>query len=261
MPAVEHGHYAQKQLDSRSAVIRWSHTARFRLAARLAGTHPAGRLLDYGCGDGTFISLVADRFAACVGADVDAHQVDDCRSRFGAVHNVRFSAVRDLSGAEHEHAYAVVTCMETLEHCLEPVVERVLADLRRVCAPTGTIVISVPIEVGPVFFIKYIVRTTAARRGLCEYAGYEAYSIRDAWKMTFASRRTEIARPVYGAADAPYHSHYGFNWRRLRTTIARTLVIERTLFSPAGWSRGWLSSQVWFVCRPSRGTEKSGLKS
>ena len=250
MPAVEPGHYAQKQLGCRSTVIRWSHTARFRLAMALVGTHPGSRLLDYGCGDGTFLGFVTDRFALCVGADVDVAQVDDCRSRFAALRNLRFCLVRDLKGREHAQAYAVVTCMETLEHCLDPVVEQVLADLCRLCVPDGLIVISVPIETGPVFAIKYIVRKLAAWRGLGDYAQYETYSFRDAWLMTFATKRTGVPRPAYGSADAPYHSHYGFNWRRLRQKVSQTLVLERTLFSPMGWCGGWLSSQAWFVCRP-----------
>ena len=249
MHAVEHGHYAQKQLDCRSAIIRWTHTARFRLAVKLVGTHAAERLLDYGCGDGTFISFVAERFATCVGTDVAAEQLEDCRSRFASFPNVHFCLVGELAAPEHAHAYAVVTCMETLEHCLEPVVEHVLADLQRLCAPGGTIVISVPIETGPVFFLKYVVRKLAALRGIGDYGHYEEYPMRDAWRMAFANERTVVARPVYGEPDSRYHSHYGFNWRRLRAAVARSLVVERTLFSPAGWLGGWFSSQVWLICK------------
>lgn len=260
MHAVAHGHYAKKQLDCRSRIIRWSHAARFRLAVKLVGTDAGGRLLDYGCGDGTFLGFVADRFAACVGTDTDADQLGDCRVRFAAFPNVHFCLVDKLAASEHAHAYAVVTCMETLEHCLDPVVETVLADLGRLCAPGGTIVISVPIETGPVFFIKYLVRKLAALRGLSNYGYYEVYSFRDAWRMVFATERTSLARPAYGSPDSAYHSHYGFNWRRLRATVGRALVVNRTLFSPAGLLGGWCSSQVWFVCRPGTRSENSKLK-
>jgi len=250
MQAVEPGHYAKKQLGCRSAIIRWSHSARFRLAMKLVGSDRAGKLLDYGCGDGTFLGMVADRFATCTGADVAPDQLDDCRRRFTAFPSVDFRLVSELTRTEHSHAYAVVTCMETLEHCLDQTVERVLADLERLCAPDGTIVISVPIETGPAFLIKHVVRSLAARRGLGDYAQYERYSLGDARRMAFATERTAMARPVYGGPDSPYHSHYGFNWRRLRTAIAQQLVVERIRFSPAGFLGGWFSSQVWFVCRP-----------
>ena len=68
---VEDGHYALKQLRCKSWVPAWGHTARFRTALGLAGTR-TGRLLDYGCGDGTFLWMVANRWTHCVGTDLDA---------------------------------------------------------------------------------------------------------------------------------------------------------------------------------------------
>ena len=185
-----------------------------------------------------------------MGADISSDQVDDCETRFAQVPNVTFCHVRELAGDRHSRAYGVVTCMETLEHCLERTVEVVLADLNRLCAPDGIVVISVPIETGPVFLMKYFGRRFAAWRGLREYGDYETYSPRDAARMLIATERTILDRPVYGGPESPHHSHYGFNWRQLRMKIAQVLGIERTLFSPLQFSGGWFSSQVWFVCRP-----------
>ena len=42
-----------------------------RLVSELAGR----RLLDYGCGDGTFLALISDYFLDGVGADLDAKEV------------------------------------------------------------------------------------------------------------------------------------------------------------------------------------------
>ncbi len=64
MRSVEEGHYARKQLGSRSSIIRWSHAARFQQGVRLAESRPTEKLLDYGCGDGTFLSLMSDKFNA-----------------------------------------------------------------------------------------------------------------------------------------------------------------------------------------------------
>jgi 2-polyprenyl-3-methyl-5-hydroxy-6-metoxy-1,4-benzoquinol methylase len=250
MMPVPQGHYAQRQLGSRLAVVRWSHAARFRQAVALTEGRHGEKLLDYGCGDGTFIGLVAGTFISCVGADISADQVEDCESRFAEVPNVTFCLVPELAGDQHSRQYGIVTCMETLEHCLERTVEVVLADLNRLCAPNGTVVISVPIETGPAFLMKYFGRKFAAWRGLREYGTYETYSPRDAVRMLFASEGTVVDRPVYGGPESPYHSHYGFNWRQLRMKIAQVFGIERTLFSPLRFSGGWFSSQVWFVCRP-----------
>ena len=98
--------------------------------------------------------------------------------------------------------------------------------------------------------LKYLLRKLAVWRRLNEYAGYETYSWRDAGRMLFATERTVLHRPAYGGPRSLYHSHYGFNMRRVRARVADVFGIERMLFTPVGLSRGWLSSQVWFVCRP-----------
>jgi len=249
MGPVEDGHYALKQLRCPSRVIAWGHGARFRSALALAGTHD-GRLLDYGCGDGTFLGMVASRWTHCVGADVEAGQLDDCRRRFAGVPNVHFLATGELAATEHRSAYALVVCMETLEHCPAPAVETVLDDLERCVHPDGRVIISVPVETGPAFVLKYAARTLAARRGLSDYRHYERYSVRDALRMIFATPRTTFDRPIYGPPTLPSHTHYGFNWRQLRDRVATRFRLDRVQFSPINLPGGWLASQAWLVCRP-----------
>jgi SAM-dependent methyltransferase len=246
--AVAEGHYYRKQLGCKSGVIAWSHRSRFEIGLRLTGSPRT--LLDYGCGDGTFLAMAADRIQRGRGADISAGQIEDCRTRLAAFTNLRFCTIAELGEPSHQHAYDVVTCMETLEHCTPPIVELVLRDLSRLAAPGGRVLISVPIETGPTFVLKFAVRKAAAWRGLSDYRHYETYSVSDALRMMFARRTTQVPRPVYGGPEAPSHSHYGFNWRALRDRVSAHLDIERTLFSPLGFSRGWASSQAWFVCRP-----------
>jgi SAM-dependent methyltransferase len=247
--AVKEGHYHQKQLGCKSAIISWSHRSRFDVGLHLLGPSPR-KLLDYGCGDGTFLVMAADRIQEGCGADIAVDQVEDCRKRLDSIANLRFCTIGELKDGERNGEFDVVTCMETLEHCTSPIVEVVLRDLARLVCPAGRVIISVPIEIGPTFLIKSIVRRLAAWRGLSDYRHYETYSFRDALRMIFARSSTELERPTYGGPEAAYHSHFGFNWRALRRRAGEHLTIERTLFSPLGMLGGWASSQAWFVCRP-----------
>src|SRR5438128_253860 len=77
------GTYAGKQLLCKDRVVAWSHARRFRLGRKLAQPYAGRTLLDYGCGDGTFLAMVGDLFPEAVGADVDPKQITDCRTRFG----------------------------------------------------------------------------------------------------------------------------------------------------------------------------------
>lgn len=247
---IEQGHYYLKEVESASGVIAWSHKSRFKKAIELVGHDPSKKILDYGCGDGTFLSQIADGFREGWGMDIALDQIQDCKKRLKELTNLHFCSATEILQPFHDHAYDIVTCMETLEHCTEVTVSQILYDLLRLCIPNGKIVISVPVEIGLTFPVKLTVRKLAALRGISDYSYYESYSFTNAWKMIFASEKTNIIRPVYGEVGLEYHSHYGFNWRSLRRKISEQMIIEQTRFSPIEFLDGWFSSQVWFICTP-----------
>ncbi|HEV3257743.1 MAG TPA: class I SAM-dependent methyltransferase [Gemmataceae bacterium] len=249
------GAYARKQLFCKDRIVAWSHGSRFRLGRRLAEPYAGRQLLDYGCGDGTFLALVHDLFPVAVGADVDPKQTADCTRRFAGVPGLCFVLTEDLSAPCHSGTYGVLFCMEVLEHCTEDKLHAVLDDMRRLLAPDGTAVVSVPVETGPSLLGKQIVRRVAGWRGLGDYRYRETYRTREFWKMVFAGDGTAIQRPVYRAdvvAGRPmfYHGHKGFNWRALRHRLQAYFRVEQTRFSPLGWLGGYFSSQAWFICKP-----------
>src|SRR5215831_12911249 len=122
------GDYARKQIYCPSGLVRWSHGSRFELARALVAPRAGGRLLDYGCGDGTFVAMVHADFAETVGLDVDPRQLNDAAARLGHLPGLRFGLTPPPSGARlpatafqlpAAGVWDVVTCMEVLEHCLE----------------------------------------------------------------------------------------------------------------------------------------------
>jgi SAM-dependent methyltransferase len=232
--------------------VAWSHGSRFELARRLVAAGEGGRLLDYGCGDGTFVAMVHGGFAESCGVDVEPDQIAACRERLGDLPGVRFAMTRDL-GASGDGTWTVVTCMEVLEHCLEPERRRILTELGRLCAPGGLVIISVPIETGPSLVGKQFFRAVAGLRGLGDYAHRERYS---PLEMTRGAAGLAVPRVVYEGHGATgpfsYYGHKGFEWRDVQREIAERLTIERRAFSPLPWAGPLLNSQVWFICRPRR---------
>ena len=250
---LEQGHYARKQIFSRNAIVAWSHRRRFALARELASAGAGGALLDYGCGDGTFIALAHHLFRETTGTDVDVEQLRDCERRLAA-DDVRFSSIEELHDRSHSGYYDAVMCMEVLEHCPSDVQPRVLADLERLVRPHGVVVISVPIEIGPTLALKQAVRAMAAATGLTEYQTRERYRISEFMRMLLAREGSQIERSATISINAQgdtvrYHGHKGFNWRLLARLIDNVFVVERRLYSPVPLTRRWLNSQVWFVCR------------
>lgn len=248
------GHYARKQIFSRNRIVAWSHGRRFEVARELAAEGPGGTLLDFGCGDGTFIALAHDVFAETVGTDADAAQLRECAERLGGLEGVRFVPLPALDDASHDGKYNVLMCMEVLEHCPTDIQARVLADLDRLAADGARVIISVPIETGPTLAVKQAVRALAAGFGLTEYAGRERYRAGEFLRMSFAGADSRIDRPESTATSPDgtvmrFHGHKGFNWRSLERAIAARFAIERRLYSPVPLTGAWLNSQVWFVCR------------
>lgn len=251
MAPIEEGYYEKKQLSSPSKLIAWSHSSRFEVARELLAPFAGKRLLDYGSGDGTLLKRVSDLFPTAVGADPTSEHIADSRRRFGGDTQLSFYTITELHERYPAGSFDVVTCMEVLEHCIDPVVELVLGDLASLASEGGTVIISVPIEIGPSLLIKQAGRRVAGMRGLGDYKWTERYSIRELLAMTFATSRTSIRRETHDAVDAGAgHGHKGFNWRALEKRIEAHFTIRRRQFSPLGFLGGLVSSQVWFIASP-----------
>jgi 2-polyprenyl-3-methyl-5-hydroxy-6-metoxy-1,4-benzoquinol methylase len=244
---AELGSYEKKQLHCRSRIITWSHSSRFRLARELVKPFASQSILDYGCGDGTFLKSVSESFRQAVGADVSEEQILDCQRRFSKQSVAEFLTIGQLNAQYPKGHFAVVTCMEVLEHCPGGEAEKVLGDLAGLVQSEGVVIISVPIETGPTLLAKQTVRKIAGWRGLGDYKWTEQYSLKELLKMSFAGGDTAIKRPVYGESMR-FHGHKGFNWRILEKRIGDYLQIKRRLFTPLGFMGSFLNSQVWFIC-------------
>lgn len=247
------GEYARKQLFGRG-LIGWSHGRRFAEARRVVQPYAGRPLLDYGCGDGTFLALVHDLFPRAVGAEIDPGLVAGARERFGEMEGLSFIHADEVA-ALPDASFGVVTCMEVLEHCTAEAAEGVIAQMRRLVARDGVVIVSVPVETGPALLVKQAARAVAGLRGVSGYQDRERYAPGELARMVFAGARTAIDRPVYetrrpDGTPNRYHGHKGFNWRLLAARLERDFHLRDVRFSPLPVLRGLLNSQVWMTCAP-----------
>jgi SAM-dependent methyltransferase len=262
LDAVRAGFYAQKQINSRSRLIAWSHRGRFATGLRLAREVGGARTLDYGCGDGTFLGLLMNGQPApriAVGAELTPTIVADCRERFKAQQGLHFVLVDDLDRPAHQGAYDAVYCMEVLEHVIDPVA--MLGTFNRLLAPGGTLVISVPIETGIPVVVKQIVRRIAGWRGVGHYPGTTGYTLGELLRSVFARSTQHITRPVITGEDgSTFYDHKGFNWRVLRALVGAEFDVVRESTSPVEWLGPQLGTQRWLIAR-KRGISSDALRS
>lgn len=243
------GHYAAKQVLSSSRAIRWTHRGRFRAAVELVSRYAGDRLLDYGCGDGTFLQLLLDlprRPGTLVGAEISDDLIEDCRSRFASVPGVSFVRTDALPEVARTGSYDTLVCMEVLEHVVD--IHPVLDHFERLVAPGGHLIISVPVETGLPVVIKQSARRIAGWRGIGDYPGVTPYSVREIAASVFATSRSQLARPVFTDAQGRRsHDHKGFNWMFVRDEVARRFRIIETTGSPVRWLPPHFNSQAWIV--------------
>ncbi len=113
--------------------------------------------LDLGCSNGYITNLIKERygFSLTKGMDHQNENLDIARKRYP---DIRFEYI-DLNIPVHEAAekYDVITCFETLEHVgnLENATQNVLSFARK---DSHHILISVPIEIGLIGVIKFIIK-------------------------------------------------------------------------------------------------------
>lgn len=193
--------------------------------------------------------MVSNVFSEAVGADIALKQVLDCQKRFAKVPQLSFCHTDDLALKQYQSNFDLAVCMEVLEHCFPEQVEHILSQLQKLVKPTGIIIVSVPIEIGPSLLIKQFTRNIAGLLRQGDYAAsIERHTLKEFAELVFANGTTHFQRPVYGDTE-PYHGHKGFNWRSLRLKLAERFEIEQTCFSPLGGLGGFVSSQVFKVCR------------
>ena len=249
--ALQEGHYAKKQIFCKDWLISWSHSSRFQIGLRLARQFAGQRILDYGCGDGTFLAmLMASPSSPCaaVGAEVHSELIDDCLKRLCDVPDLSFALIAELDAAAHREAYDAVFCMEVLEHVVR--VAPVLETLAGLLKPEGKLLISVPVETGAPLLVKQAARKIAGWRGLGDYKYTSSYTLGEYWASLFAGTRQHITRPVYKGGDGhDFHDHKGFNWKVLREMLRERFHLEAMFSSPITWLPPQMASQVWFIAR------------
>jgi SAM-dependent methyltransferase len=98
---------------------------------------PGARLLDAGCGSGRMLDELS-RFGSAAGVDVSSSAVAAARGRGHS--DIRVGSIEQLPYPDG--TFDLVTCLDVLEHT--PDGERTLVELKRVTAPGGHLLLTVP---------------------------------------------------------------------------------------------------------------------
>jgi SAM-dependent methyltransferase len=124
---------------ARDAQVIYEHYHRYLWAQPLVAGR---RVLDLGSGEGFGAALLADSAAAVTGVDIDERAVEHSRANYFAPNlDFQVASATDLSTLANG-AFDAVVAFEMIEHVTEH--EGVLAEIARVLAPDGLLIMSTP---------------------------------------------------------------------------------------------------------------------
>jgi ubiquinone/menaquinone biosynthesis C-methylase UbiE len=121
--------------------IEIEHVHRYAFAAR----HVAGRrVLDVACGEGYGGALLAAGAAQVAGVDIDADTLAHAAVRYATSRNLAFHRASATALPFADASFDAVVSFETIEHLDAPDQPKMLAEIARVLAPRGIVVLSAP---------------------------------------------------------------------------------------------------------------------
>jgi len=226
--------YARLTIDSPNPIARYAHRSRLRKSLALAlariGT---GKVLDYGCGSGAFISAVLDLKKDIVGYEPFMQE----RS---APDLPIYSRIEDVKALG---PYTLVTLFETIEHLQDEELDAFLRTCRDLLSRDGIILISAPIEIGPALLLKELnryLRTPRALRPEC--LEHTASELLRASLFGVPPSRTRNVKA----------SHKGFDFRRTILHLEdRGWNVQMLSQSPLPIGTWYGNSQVFLSARRS----------
>jgi hypothetical protein len=218
--------YDNETIYSRNPVARFAHQQRVRKSLKIAlRQHNGGAILDYGCGSGAFISnfnSIHPGLAFGYEPFMEERHRDDLPI---------FKTIEETC----EHGpFSLVTIFETIEHLSDDELSDFLDTCSRSLMPSGKILVSAPIEIGPALLIKEFNRFW--RRGKSsEHATNELLA------ASFLGKSASRAGCIKS-------SHRGFDFRRaikfLNDRGWRTTILA---YSPLPIGTWYGNSQVFFI--------------
>ena len=106
---------------------------------------PPCEMLDYGCGPGHLMQVLADTGYAVTGYEVSPDSVTEVNKRLGGHKGFR-GLLDDATASETKDKFDLATVIEVVEHLYDPALDELLANVRDKLRPGGTILITTPHE-------------------------------------------------------------------------------------------------------------------
>ncbi|MEW6237139.1 MAG: class I SAM-dependent methyltransferase [Candidatus Omnitrophota bacterium] len=225
--------HSQQLYHSKRRLMNWVHGAHIREALARMPLGPGLILLDAGCSDGELLSRAGENYAFAVGADHNIQALQTLSQRLSNSPKTVCLQGDARTLPFRDGSFDAVCCLETLEHVNGE--QQAIAELKRILKDDGTLIVSVPIEIGLSVLLKQGAATLF-------YGGYRgSYAWTELWNA-FRGNLDHIERPNFS-------SHKGFDYRKTLAELRRNFADVQTAGLPMKWLGGFLNTQFLMAAR------------
>ena len=229
--------YSNQTINNKSSIKRFTHIGRFNVALALLDFKKTDTLLDFGTGDGHMLQLINQTISIkkLIGYEPVSEMYDELVKNINQNESNSIQVINNLK-AVSTLQFNYVTCFEVLEHFSKENQDKHIKDIIKLTSNDGTIIISVPLEIGLTALFKNSIRFLLGQ------------------KHSNTNLKT-ISKAMLGLKDsrtqAGYiNSHVGFNHNDLECVFKdNNLRIIKKQYSPFKYLYGLLNSQIFYVLK------------
>jgi hypothetical protein len=228
---VNEDDYDSETVNAQNRLVRFAHRNRVKRSLTLALPRLGnGKLLDYGCGSGVFLSEIIARCPErAIGYEPFMMQ------RAGPDLPI-FTSLAEIARLA---PFSLITLFETIEHLSNDELDSFLIFATRVMNPNGGILISAPIEIGPALIFKDLNRFTLRGK-------------RSEHQPTELLRAAIFGIPAQRASDIKT-SHRGFDFRQAcDDLVGRGWRVDILDYGPLPIGTWYGNSQVYLWAQRAR---------
>jgi len=194
--------YDQETINSKNLFARFSHRTRFKNGLKFIKSRlDLGKVLDYGCGTGVFVSQVNS-----IKNGIIAGYEPISKQRYQS----DLPIYTEYSDIIKQSPYHTITIFQVMEHLQWDEIGRIMKCFDDLLAPDGVIIIEVPIEIGPIVLIKELNRYRQKKAGV--------YTSKRFWSYNLFEFLCTFIFGIPGKRIDPektFMEHKGFDFREL----------------------------------------------
>ncbi len=172
---------------------------------------------DVGCSNGFITNIVSQRIhpAVTYGFEYNEENLAVARQSYPKI-NFQALNLNQLSNSDLKADF--VTCFETLEHVGN--IENAVKNIAWLCKESGTVLVTVPIEVGVIGAFKFLIKTLIYRYSLSEFASkdvtWQSYLL-----AIFSGR---VANFRNRSPKEHWGTHFGFDYREVEEHMSKSFT-------------------------------------